>query len=129
MAFVMRIWGTDVIEAFIGTTTKEIIDIAHKYLLISTLFYFFLGQIFIYRNALQGMGETLFPLLACIAELVMRAFAAVYLAIKFGYIGMFYAGPIAWVSASTIMFFGYFGSIKHIIYKVKSKLHSYLSDN
>ena len=129
MAFVMRIWGTDVIEAFIGTTTKEIIDIAHKYLLIRTLFYFFLGQIFIYRNALQGMGETLFPLLACIAELVMRAFAAVYLAIKFGYIGMFYAGPIAWVSASTIMFFGYFGSIKHIIYKFKSKLHCYLSDN
>ena len=129
MAFVMRIWGTDIIGAFIGTATKEIIDIAHKYLLISTIFYFFLGQIFIYRNALQGMGETLFPLLACIAELVMRIFAAIYLAIKFGYVGIFYAGPIAWISASTIMFFGYFGSIKHIIYKVKSKFHNYLSNN
>lgn len=129
MAFVMRIWGTDIIGAFIGTATKEIIDIAHNYLLISTVFYFFLGQIFIYRNALQGMGETLFPLLACIAELVMRSFAAVYLALKFGYIGIFYSGPIAWVSASTILFFGYLYSIKHIIYKVKNKLHSYLSDN
>ncbi len=124
MAFVMRIWGTDIISAFIGTNKTEIIDIAHQYLLISTIFYFFLGQIFIYRNALQGMGETFFPLLACIAELLMRAFAAVYLAIKFGYIGIFYSGPIAWVSASTIMFFGYFGSIKHIIFKVKEKLHT-----
>lgn len=129
MAFVMRIWGTDIIGAFIGTATKEIIDIAHRYLLISTIFYFFLGQIFIYRNALQGMGETIFPLLACIAELVMRIFAAVFLAIKFGYVGIFYAGPIAWVSASAIMFFGYFGSIKYIIYKVKNKLHNYLSNN
>lgn len=129
MAFVMRFWGTDIIGAFIGTATKEIINIAHSYLLISTIFYFFLGQIFIYRNALQGMGETVFPLLACIAELVMRAFTAVYLAIKFGYIGMFYAGPIAWVSASTILFFGYLYSIKHIIYKVKNRLHSYLSNN
>lgn len=126
MAFVMRFWGTNIIGAFIGTATKEIINIAHSYLLISTIFYFFLGQIFIYRNALQGMGETVFPLLACIAELVMRAFTAVYLAIKFGYIGMFYAGPIAWVSASTILFFGYLYSIKHIIYKVKNKLRSYL---
>ena len=129
MAFVMRFWGTNIIGAFIGTATKEIINIAHSYLLISTIFYFFLGQIFIYRNALQGMGETVFPLLSSIAELVMRAFTAVYLAIKFGYIGMFYAGPIAWVSASTVLFFGYLYSIKHIIYKVKNKLHSYLSNN
>lgn len=124
MAFIMRFWGTNIISAFIGSATKEIIDIAHSYLLISTIFYFFLGQIFIYRNALQGMGETVFPLLACIAELLVRSFAAVYLAVKFGYIGMFYSGPIAWVSASSIMFFGYFGSIKHILYKVRAKLHS-----
>lgn len=126
MAFVMRFWGTNIIGAFIGTATKEIINIAHSYLLISTIFYFFLGQIFIYRNALQGMGETVFPLLSSIAELVMRAFTAVYLAIKFGYIGMFYAGPIAWVSASTVLFLGYLYSIKHIIYRVKNKLRSYL---
>lgn len=126
MAFVMRFWGTNIIGAFIGTATKEIINIAHSYLLISTIFYFFLGQIFIYRNALQGMGETVFPLLSSIAELVTRAFSAVYLAIKFGYIGMFYAGPIAWVSASTVLFLGYLYSIKHIIYKVKNKLRSYL---
>lgn len=124
MAFVMRIWGTDIIGAFIGTATEEIIDIAHRYLLISTIFYFFLGQIFIYRNALQGMGETIFPLFACIAELVMRAFAAVYLAMKFGYIGIFYSGPIAWISASTILFLGYMGSIEHIVFKVKEKLHN-----
>lgn len=129
MAFVMRFWGTNIIGAFIGTATKEIINIAHSYLLISTIFYFFLGQIFIYRNALQGMGETVFPLLSSIAELVMRAFTAVYLAIKFGYIGMFYAGPIAWISASTVLFLGYLYSIKHIIYKIKNKIHSYLSNN
>lgn len=117
MAFVMRLWGTNIIGEFIGTATGDIIDIAHKYLLISTVFYFFLGQIFIYRNALQGMGETIFPTLACAAELVMRAFAAIYLAIKFGYIGIFYSGPIAWVSASSVLFFGYLYSIKRITYK------------
>lgn len=123
MALVMRFWGTDIIREFIGSATCEIINIAHQYLLISTIFYFFLAQIFIYRNALQGMGETFFPLVACVAELVMRAFAAIYLAMKFGYIGIFYSGPIAWISASTILFLGYLGSIKNIVFKVREKLH------
>ncbi len=72
------------------------------------------------------MGETLFPLLACIAELLMRSFAAIYLAMKFGYSGIFYAGPIAWVSASSILFCGYLWSIRHIIYKVRNRLQRYL---
>jgi len=112
MAIIMRYWGTNIIGAFIGTATSEIIDIAHKYLLISTVFYFFLGQIFIYRNALQGMGNAVFPLFASIAELLMRAFAAIYLAIQFGYTGIFYSGPIAWISAAIIVFFGYQKNIK-----------------
>ncbi len=122
MAIIMRFWGADIIREFIGSATIEIIEIAHQYLLISTFFYIFLSQIFIYRNALQGMGEVIFPLLASIAELLMRGFAAVYLAIKFGYIGMFYSGPIAWVSACIVLSFGYFRSIKPIVYKIKEQI-------
>lgn len=120
MAIIMRYFGADIVREFIGTASAEIIDIAHQYLLISTFFYVFLSQIFIYRNALQGMGEVVFPLVASVAELLMRAFAAVYLAIKFGYIGMFFSGPIAWVSACVILFFGYFRSIKPIVNKIRS---------
>ena len=118
MAVVMRFWGADIIREFIGSATKDIITIAHQYLLISTFFYIFLSQIFIYRN---GMGEVIFPLAASVAELLMRAFAAVYLAIKFGYIGMFYSGPIAWVSACIVLSFGYFRSIKPIVYKIREQ--------
>lgn len=120
MAIIMRYFGADIVREFIGTASAEIIDIAHQYLLISTFFYVFLSQIFIYRNALQGMGEVVFPLVASVAELLMRAFAAVYLAIKFGYIGMFFSGPIAWVSACIILSFGYFRSIKPIVNKIRS---------
>lgn len=121
MAIVMRFWGADIIKEFIGSATPKIIDIAHQYLMISTFFYIFLSQIFIYRNALQGMGEAIFPLMASIAELLMRAFAAIYLAIKFGYIGIFYSGPIAWISACIVLSFGYFKSIKPIVYKIKEQ--------
>lgn len=129
MAFIMRIWGTNIVGEFIGTASEHVISVAHQYLLISTIFYFFLGQIFIYRNALQGMGETFFPFMACLFELFARVFAAIYLSVKFGYIGMFYAGPIAWICASSIMFVGYFGSTKYIILKVKKQIYMKLIEN
>lgn len=117
MAILIHFWGSDIVGIFLGQAETEIIKIAREYLWISTIFYFFLGQIFIFRNALQGMGEAMLPLVASIAELVIRSFAAVYLAVKFSYFGIFYAGPIAWVTASTILAAGYFASFFKIIKK------------
>ena len=122
MAFVMRYWGTDIVGIFIGNDKTGVIKIAHDYLWISTIFYFFLGQIFIFRNALQGMGKALIPLTSSFAELMIRSFAAVYLAVKYGYFGIFYAGPIAWVTASTILTIGYFINIKKVIFEKKFRM-------
>lgn len=115
MAFIMHMWGSDIVRIFIGDANEEIIKIARSYLLISTMFYFFLGQIFIFRNALQGMGQTLIPLSASTAELLVRSYAAVYLAVKYSYFGIFYAGPIAWVTASLVVAIGYFSRIRKIM--------------
>ncbi len=117
MALIMRYWGTYIVGIFIGSEKTSVINIAHEYLWISTLFYFFLGQIFIFRNALQGMGKPLIPLTSSFAELMIRSFAAVYLAVKFGYYGIFYAGPIAWITAYAVVSIGYFINIKKLIYK------------
>lgn len=108
IAFIMHFWGANIAALFLGTSNAEIITIAQQYLFISSLFYFFLSQIFIYRNALQGLGQAVIPLIACIGELLIRAFAAVYLAVKFSYFGIFYAGPIAWIVASTVMAVGFY---------------------
>lgn len=115
MAFTMHHFGADIVRLFIGNANPYVIKIAQNYLWISTLFYFFLGQIFIYRNALQGMGRPLVPLTSSFAELMVRAYSAVYLAVKFGYIGIFYAGPIAWISASVIVAAGYFINIRRLL--------------
>ena len=122
MAFIMHMWGSDIVRIFIGDANDEIIKIARSYLLISTMFYFFLGQIFIFRNALQGMGQTLIPLSASTAELLVRSYAAVYLAVKYSYFGIFYAGPIAWVTASLVVAAGYFLRIKKIMKRAYGKI-------
>lgn len=122
MAIIIHFWGSDIVGLFIGKKETHIISIARSYLWISTIFYFFLGQIFIFRNALQGMGEAMLPLIASIGELLVRSFAAIYLAVRFSYFGIFYAGPIAWILASTIMATGYYTKFFSIIKKAHNKV-------
>lgn len=122
MAFIMHFWGEHLVRIFVGYQNEDIVKIAHDYLFRSSLFYFFLAQIFIYRNALQGLGRAVIPMLAAVGELLMRAFAAIYLAAKIGYFGVFYAGPIAWVAASIVLAAGYYSTIKQFILKTQQKL-------
>lgn len=114
IALTMRYGGENIIGLFINEDNDNIVTIARNYLNISTLFYFFLGQIFIFRNALQGMGHSDIPLIASIVELAMRSFAAFYLAKSMGYLGICYASPIAWIGAALVVSTGYFLTIRRI---------------
>ena len=114
----VRYIGSNMIAMFIdtgnstGSDVNFIIEVGEQYLVISTMFYFFLGLIFVFRNTIQGMGKPLLPLLSSITELVMRAFAAIYLAKLLGYEGIMYASPISWVAAGLLVVIGYFYYIR-----------------
>ena len=114
LALLVRFYGENFIDIFLKEKNEEIINIGHDYLNISTMFYVFLGQIFIFRNALQGMGRTIIPLIASVTELVMRSFAAVYLAQHIGYLGLCYASPIAWFGAAVVVALGYAYTLRQI---------------
>ena len=117
-------WGGHFVRIFVGSGNEHVVKIAHDYLFISSLFYFFLAQIFIYRNALQGLGRAMIPMLAAVGELMMRSFAAVFLAVRISYYGVFFAGPIAWVAASLVLAVGYYSTIKQFIFKTQQKLRN-----
>ena len=119
MAVVMYFYGSDLVRLFIGSGNDNIVKLAHSYLTISSLFYFFLAQIFIYRNALQGLGRPLIPLIASIGELVVRSFFAIYLAGLIGYYSVFYAGPISWVTAGVVVAIGYYSTVNRLIRKLQ----------
>ena len=112
-SLLVRFVGRDMISVFLNQENNLVIETGRSYLSISTLFYFFLGLIFIFRNVLQGMGKAILPLIASFAELFLRSFAAIYLAAVMGYRGIFYASPIAWVGAAGIVVAGYILTIKN----------------
>ena len=95
----VRFYGQYAISIFMEDKNEFIIATGKQYLLISTPFYLFLGLIFIFRNTIQGMGKPIVPLISSSLELAVRGFAAVILAKSLGYVGIFYAGPVAWFVA------------------------------
>ena len=112
-SLLVRYVGRDMIAVFLSEKNELIIQTGKGYLSVSTLFYFFLGLIFIFRNTLQGMGKAILPLIASLSELTLRSFAAIYLAVVMGYRGIYYASPIAWVGAALIVTIGYALTIKN----------------
>ena len=95
----MYFFGIEIISGFTTDPDQFLLDQAALYLLFTVPFYFFLGQLFVYRNALQGMGIAIVPLLSSILELVIRSGSALLLTDKWGYPGLCAASPVCWVAA------------------------------
>ena len=58
---------------------------------------FVLYLLYVYRSGLQGMGDTIIPLVSGIAELVMRIGAALLLPRLIGQGGIYFAEILAWL--------------------------------
>jgi len=124
VSLLVRYVGSDMIAVFLKDESVFIIEVGKEYLRISTLCYFFLGLIFVFRNTLQGMGKPIIPLTASCVELAARSFFAIYLAKIIGYKGVFYAGPIAWIGAAFVVVIGYYVIIRNL--KVSKTKNYYL---
>lgn len=68
----------------------------------------FLFLIFIFRNALQGIGKTFWPLMAGVGELLFRAILSFVLPAKIGYIGVVVVDGFTWVVACLILVVSYY---------------------
>lgn len=96
------LWGDAFMSIFMDEKTALIQEYSHTYLMLTSLFYPALGLLFVYRNALQGLGESLVPMLGGVGELIARAAICLTLPARMGYLGACLASPIAWVAAALL---------------------------
>lgn len=99
----MVLFGTPSVRLFIGDGSEEVVHLAALMLLINGVSYSSLAVLFVLRGALQGLGSTVIPTLTGVVELVMRVGAAVLLGHLFGFVGVAWSNPLAWVGACVIL--------------------------
>lgn len=79
-----------------GSENPEVVYNATLYLKVDTLFYYVTAVICIVRNAMQGLGERIVPLISSSLEMIGKIVIAATLVPMFGYLGVIAAEPIVW---------------------------------
>lgn len=95
--------GTPLVQLFVGDQSDAVGTMAAEMLVINGACYSALGVLFVLRGALQGLGHTMIPTATGVIELVMRVVAAVVLGAAFGYLGVVWSNPLAWLGAVVIL--------------------------
>lgn len=115
-AIILIFLGKYFVMMFVSNPDAEILSYAQQVLNISAIFFIPLGLIFVYRNALQGIGDSFIPMMAGVYELVARAIVAFTLPKVLEFIGICLADPVAWFAAVIPLAYTYYKrekSFKH----------------
>ena len=108
-------FGTHVLALFVGADAagaEEVIAYGRTYLIVTGSTYTLLSLLLVYRNVLQGLGQSVIPTIAGVMELIMRAVAAIFLCSSFGFLGACMAYPLAWIGAAVPVVLAYFWTEK-----------------
>lgn len=111
IALFMLLAGKWILSCFISGTPEEsrqTLEIAYYYLTVMSICLPILYVLHVLRSAIQGMGNTLLPMLSGVAEFLMRTVTAVFLPALMGEKGIFYAEILAWSGAVVILVISYF---------------------
>lgn len=106
--FISKFGGPYASLLFLDKGETQILSSVAEYFGICAWFYIALSLIFIFRNALQGMGYSMIAMGGGIFELVARAIVSYGFITRFGFIAACFSNPIAWIAADVLLLPAYF---------------------
>ncbi|MCM1183625.1 MAG: MATE family efflux transporter [Roseburia sp.] len=125
IAAFMLLLGKPLLGLFISgspETVEATLAIAYHYLAIMSVCLPVLYILHVTRAAIQGLGNTVLPMLSGVAEFLMRTASALLLPRLMGESGIFYAEIMAWAGADVILVVSYFVVVR----RLASGLHAEL---
>lgn len=112
IAAVMFLFGRDITMLFISAESAAEAaaagDTAYRYLCVMAGCLPVLYLLYVYRAALQGMGDTRIPLLSGVVDFVMRVGASMIIGYTLWRNGIFYAEVLAWSGAAVLLASAYY---------------------
>lgn len=111
IAVCMLVFGKYLLGLFISGSpevVEQTMQIAYFYLAVMSVCLPILYVLHVTRSALQGMGNTLLPMMSGVAEFVMRTLSVIILPRLMGETGIFFAEIAAWIGADVVLVISYF---------------------
>ena len=85
------------VQMITATKVQMVIDTASLYLRVNTILYFVTAVICILRNAMQGIGDSITPVISSSLELLCKVLIAFLLTPYLGYWAIILSEPVSWV--------------------------------
>lgn len=117
IASVMLAFAEAIVGSFISGTPAEVAEATKfgcQYLSIMSLCLPILYILHVTRSAVQGMGNTVLPMVSGIAEFIMRTGGVLLLPAMLGETGIFIAEVLAWAGADLILVPSYYLTFRKI---------------
>ncbi len=118
IALSMLLLGKYILGLFISGTpevVEQTMQIAYFYLAVMSVCLPILYILHVTRSAIQGMGNTVLPMLSGVAEFIMRTLSVILLPMLMGERGIFFAEIAAWMGADVVLLTSYFTVMKSLM--------------
>ena len=104
IAFVVLVFfGRNFSMIFLDASEVTCLDNAHLFLIYNSLFYIPLALVNIVRFLIQGMGYSMFAVLAGVMEMIGRSAMAILMVPHIGFTAICLASPMAWILADAFL--------------------------
>ncbi len=100
---IIYFFADEMMLLFIDAEKTDIIAIAAEYMLIPSYFFFALGTLTVLRYSLQGLGYSNLSVLSGVMELIARCGVSLWVVPAFGFLGVCYGDPLAFVAADVFL--------------------------
>lgn len=100
--------GRTLTQFFVSGGGEELISLAHQYMVMQVAFYPLLTLVNVVRFAIQGMGFSVFAIIAGVLEMAARGLTGIFLVPALGFTGVTLGSPLAWVLADAFLIPAFF---------------------
>ncbi len=117
IGLIMVFFGKPLLSLFIreeAGVSDQVMGYGYDFLRIMAAGLPMLYLLFIYRTTLQGLGDTVVPMVSGFVELALRIGAALLLPMVIGYWGVYMAEIAAWIGAGIFLIIGCYRRLKTI---------------
>ncbi len=117
VGMVMVLFGKPILSLFIRDEAKlagQVLAIGYDFLRTMAAGLPMLYLLFVYRSTLQGLGDTVIPMLSGFVELTLRVGTALLLPMLLGYWGVYIAEIAAWIGAGIFLIAGCYRRLRMI---------------
>ena len=107
-------FADDMMKLFVSSGEQQVITNAALIMRISCYFYPVLGMLTILRYSIQGLGYSNLSMMSGVMEMIARSGVSLWLVPAFGFLGVCYGDPMAWIFADLFLFPAFFWLYRHL---------------